>query len=173
MCRCSCQSLTKPQVASNTLSQSRGWDMLCVAGLTGRKDGQPKHHTAFTKYEPFGILPSMAYKDKDKQREAVRRHYEKNRVVMKQRAAIYNKAHRVVVRDYVLAYLKDHPCVDCGEVDPIVLEFDHVRDKVFNISQASGYGLDRIKEEIDKCEVRCANCHRQKTYRQLNYFGKG
>ena len=41
MSRCSCQSLTNPQTKSNNLSQSRGWDMLCVAGLTGRKDGQP------------------------------------------------------------------------------------------------------------------------------------
>ena len=115
----------------------------------------------------------MAYKDKDKQREAVKRHYEKNRVAMIERSAKHKKFHREVVRNYVLSYLNSHPCVDCGESDPIVLEFDHMRDKVFNISEASGYGLDRIKLEIDKCEIRCAHCHRRKTYVQFNRFGKG
>ena len=130
-------------------------------------------HTRFTMYEPSCIFCFMAYKDKDKQREAVRRHYEKNRAAMIERSAIHKKSHRETVRNYVLAYLKDHPCVDCGETDPIVLEFDHLRDKVFNISEASKYGFDRIKEEIDKCEVRCANCHRRKTYLQFKRFGKG
>jgi hypothetical protein len=64
----------------------------------------------------------------------------------------------------VLEYLADHPCADCGESDPIVLEFDHLRDKRANISALTRNGESwRLLEEIAKCEVRCANCHRRIT----------
>jgi hypothetical protein len=65
----------------------------------------------------------------------------------------------------LLAYFLEHPCVDCGETDPVVLEFDHLRDKVANINRlTNGYEWRRIAEEILKCEVVCANCHRRRTY---------
>lgn len=65
---------------------------------------------------------------------------------------------------FLVGYLREHPCVDCGETDPIVLEFDHLRDKKFSI--ASGL-RDRewqsVLDEMAKCEVVCANCHRRRT----------
>lgn len=69
-------------------------------------------------------------------------------------------------RDYVYNYLLEHPCVDCKESDIVVLEFDHVRDtKIDNISSMISFpcNLEKIQEEIDKCEIRCANCHKRKT----------
>lgn len=66
----------------------------------------------------------------------------------------------------VLEYLQKHPCVDCGETDPLVLEFDHVRgEKKYNIADIiRTYGGWRtIMSEIEKCDVRCANCHRRAT----------
>ena len=74
--------------------------------------------------------------------------------------------YRNEVSQYTWNYLATHPRVDCGESDPIVLDFDHVRGKkVAAISTMIGRGfqLERIKEEIEKCEVRCSNCHRRKT----------
>jgi hypothetical protein len=73
---------------------------------------------------------------------------------------------------YVWDYLKNHPCIDCGETDPIVLEFDHIQEKSENISLLIGLraSIDRITKEIAKCEVRCANCHRRKTARELNWY---
>lgn len=73
----------------------------------------------------------------------------------------------------VLVYLSTHPCVDCGESDPIVLEFDH-RDpttKKFDVCTGinHGYSQKAIMEEIPKCDVRCANCHRRKTAEQVGY----
>lgn len=66
---------------------------------------------------------------------------------------------------YVLDYLLTHPCVDCGETDPIVLEFDHLGDKVATVNKLThtGCSIATIQAEIDKCEVRCANDHRRKT----------
>lgn len=73
---------------------------------------------------------------------------------------------------FVFDYLKIHPCVDCGEDDPIVLEFDHLHSKERNISDMvrCSYSIEKIKLEIEKCEVRCANCHRRKTAKQFNWY---
>src|SRR5215217_3936569 len=64
----------------------------------------------------------------------------------------------------LIEYFRTHPCVQCGEPDPVVLEFDHVRDKGFDIGQnLLDYRWEAIVEEIEKCEVVCANCHRRRT----------
>ena len=64
----------------------------------------------------------------------------------------------------IVEYLRAHPCVDCGERDIMVLEFDHQRDKSFNISHGlADKSWSQIELEIDKCEVVCANCHRRRT----------
>jgi len=64
-------------------------------------------------------------------------------------------------------FLSCHPCVDCGITDIRTLEFDHVRGvKKNNVSSLlqSGNCWSTIKQEIDKCEVRCANCHNIRTH---------
>lgn len=60
-------------------------------------------------------------------------------------------------------------CVDCGINNPIVLDFDHLKDKKYNISRMihDGFSWAAIKKEIAKCEVVCANCHRIRTYIRL------
>ncbi len=62
-------------------------------------------------------------------------------------------------------YLGQHPCVDCGESDPVVLQFDHRGEKRTEVSKMlrAGFNWSVIEAEINKCEVRCANCHRRKT----------
>ena len=68
---------------------------------------------------------------------------------------------------YLIAYFLNHPCADCGEADPIVLEFDHLKDKAFNIGASlSGRSWASILDEIAKCDVVCANCHRRRTARR-------
>ena len=63
---------------------------------------------------------------------------------------------------YINKYKSDNGCTDCGETDWRVLEFDHLRDKFMDVSKmvARCFTLDKIREEIEKCEVVCANCHR-------------
>ena len=64
---------------------------------------------------------------------------------------------------YLLSYFAGHPCVACGEADPVVLEFDHLGDKSFNIGRSpADRNWASILAEIEKCEVVCANCHRRR-----------
>ncbi len=69
-------------------------------------------------------------------------------------------------------FLSSHPCVDCGEADPVVLDFDHVRgEKLADVARliAGGYEWAKVKSEIEKCEVRCANCHRRITHKRRRH----
>jgi hypothetical protein len=74
-------------------------------------------------------------------------------------------------REFIFRFLLRNPCVDCGENDPVVLEFDHLKDKIKNVSEmARHFSIDKLREEIEKCEVRCANCHRRKTAYDFNWW---
>jgi hypothetical protein len=90
--------------------------------------------------------------------EANARNYRKNHERETTRLVRQVNARRREVRQKIIDYLSEHPCVDCGERDIVVLEFDHVREKVADVSDyaAGGRSWPRVKAEIDKCEVRCA-----------------
>jgi hypothetical protein len=94
-----------------------------------------------------------------------REYYQKNRDAQKARLLRNVAATRSENRRRIIEYLATHPCVDCGETDIVVLEFDHLNDKVADVSAyaSGGRTWTRIQAEIDKCQVRCANCHRRKT----------
>lgn len=67
----------------------------------------------------------------------------------------------------LLDVLSTRSCVECGENDPIVLEFDHLDrttkcDSIGNLIGRSR-GWAKIQREIDKCQVLCSNCHKLKT----------
>lgn len=88
----------------------------------------------------------------------------------KAKLARSHKHTRLINKYNIWKYLQTHPCVDCGENDPLVLEFDHVRDKSKEISYlVEKCTWTKVEEEIEKCEVRCVNCHRRKTTKQLGW----
>jgi len=74
--------------------------------------------------------------------------------------------------DLIYTYLIDNPCMDCGEKDPTVLEFDHrnPETKLYNISEMPKHKLDSIIKEIEKCDIVCANCHKRRTAKQQNWY---
>jgi len=84
----------------------------------------------------------------------------------------HGKKNKNNLHSYIFDYLTKNSCVDCGESDPIVLEFDHQKDKEFNISDGiiRNMSIKRISDEILKCEVVCANCHKRRTAKTQNWY---
>lgn len=88
-------------------------------------------------------------------------YYQAHRKEHRKTAIKRRKENREKIREYLLS----HPCVDCGETNPVVLEFDHVRGVKRNeVSRFDACSWRIIEAEIYKCDVRCANCHRLATY---------
>ncbi len=109
----------------------------------------------------------MAYKNKKDQAAASKRYYEANKDKVKSRTLIRNKKQNYKNRQYITFIKSLSECVDCGEDNVVVLEFDHIRGvKKNTVSKMANqsYSLITIQKEINKCEVRCANCHRIVTH---------
>lgn len=77
----------------------------------------------------------------------------------------YKKRRTNFMRLWLNGLKEKSGCLDCGIKNPIVLDFDHLRDKKYNVAKMLSHGFSEKKflEEIAKCEVRCSNCHRIKT----------
>ena len=105
----------------------------------------------------------MAYSPAQK-----REWYVANRVQHLAKTKERHAARRNAIRETILKYKQSHPCVDCGETDPVVLDFDHVGEKSFGICSAIPRLIppEKVLVEIEKCEVRCANCHRRMTHKR-------
>ncbi len=81
-----------------------------------------------------------------------------------------NKEMKQRNRKFILEYLLNHPCVDCGESNPLFLDFDHVRGKKkYNVSAMWCNSIKMLKKEIAKCAIRCLKCHRVKTAKELKW----
>lgn len=104
--------------------------------------------------------------------EQRRSHYVRNKAVYIRREMARMKLKRQRNVTGVREYFRSHPCIDCGETDHVVLEFDH-RDpasKIMNIGAMVGHrSWAAILTEIQKCDVRCANCHRRRTALQRGW----
>ena len=106
-----------------------------------------------------------------------KKHYEANKETYKVNIQANREERKIGIEKYLYGYLMANPCVDCGNSDPRVLEFDHKDPelKKCNVSQllTGDYIWDTVFEEIQKCEVRCANCHRIRTQVQFSTFRVG
>ena len=88
-----------------------------------------------------------------------KKHYQKNKPYYLDRNKKLIKGLRALIRE-----LKKKPCADCKVEYPYyVMDFDHRpgEEKVMDVSQIASFGSKKkILEEISKCDVVCANCHR-------------
>ena len=77
------------------------------------------------------------------------------------------------VKDWIYEYKLNHGCIDCGyNLHPMALDFDHQDGKTSNVANLKS--ISAVKEEIKKhnCVIRCANCHRIKTYENQDWIKK-
>jgi hypothetical protein len=79
----------------------------------------------------------------------------------------YHRARRAQALE-MIRKLKSVPCVDCGQTFHYAcMDFDHVRgEKSFNISHRRNSVGQKVLDELAKCDVICANCHRLRTFYQ-------
>lgn len=74
------------------------------------------------------------------------------------------------MRKHLMDLKNSTPCTDCKISYPYyMMEFDHLRDKKHNLANMFlRSGMKKVIEEVAKCEIVCANCHKKRTYDRLN-----
>jgi len=102
-----------------------------------------------------------------------REHYKKNKKYYAKKARVWGKDYRHRAYSYLREQAKDG-CAHCGEQDFRCLQFNHTdpSTKTASISNMirDWKPIPLIKEELDKCEVLCANCHCKVTADQFNWY---
>ena len=106
-----------------------------------------------------------------------RAHYARNRQAYITRNVSNMRVRRRSLKERLWRYVAEQACVDCGERDPLVLDFDHVNTKhkraeIYWLVQST-CSWTLILDEIAKCQVRCANCHRRRTAAQFDWPKRG
>lgn len=102
----------------------------------------------------------MAYKSQEDRAAYGRRHYKKHKRYYIEKSARYRKAQIKWFQEFKATLL----CKICGENDPSCLDFHHRQndDKEHEVSSLINHASrKRILDEIAKCDVLCANCHRK------------
>ncbi len=107
----------------------------------------------------------MPFKDKSKQQAYAREHYSQN----KEKYLESNKRRRQALKDFVKHLKEKTPCLDCGKNYPhYVMDFYHLRDKEFLINKfVTNNNRSGLMSEIQKCQIVCSNCHRERTQNRL------
>lgn len=80
---------------------------------------------------------------------------------------------RWATRDFINSLKSGKPCTDCGgSFPPHCMDYDHrdgSQNKIKDVAAMKTFSRDNVIREIEKCDLVCANCHRERTYqRSLN-----
>ena len=80
----------------------------------------------------------------------------------------YEKEKDLAKREYIRNLKMTNGCMDCGyNLHPEALEFDHTENnKIHSVADliSRHSKMEAIIDEIAKCEIVCANCHRIRTF---------
>jgi hypothetical protein len=85
-----------------------------------------------------------------------------------------NKEHRIklIKNRYeenrkIVDKIKSAPCMDCQlKFKPHQMDFDHLSNKIKDVSKMMLGNTEKLLEEIRKCDLVCANCHRERTFQR-------
>lgn len=123
----------------------------------------PAHQAHNLKVVWFKSHSRNSLKNKEKHRLRQKEWYQKNKTQVKAASKIARSKIRTAINE-----LKNAPCTDCNKSYPFyVMDFDHVRGKKeFDISDLTrvASNWNKIISEVNKCELVCANCHRERTF---------
>lgn len=106
---------------------------------------------------------------KDCAAEYGKQHYKANKALYMQRARTNGKKLIERNRKVIEEYKSSKPCLDCGKIfPPCAMDFDHL-DNTKKISSVcrmmlNSVSLEKLFQEIEKCELVCAVCHRIRTH---------
>ena len=111
--------------------------------------------------------------NKEKISEKKAEYYKLNKEKISEKKAEYYQLNKEKVREqqrecskerksYCIEYLGGK-CVECGTTHN--LQFDHIKreGKKYTIAPKITYKFDNLKEELDKCQLLCYDCHKIKT----------
>ena len=111
-----------------------------------------------------------SHKDPEKRRESHRKYmrdwYQKN----KSKQLKYNKSVKKAYKAWWKEYKATLSCNRCGENHPATIDFHHKnpaekKTSVYELTN-NNMGRERVMEEVAKCEVLCANCHRKEHWEE-------
>ena len=112
----------------------------------------------------------MPYKDPEKQKNAQKDWYDKNKTLTLQRSNSSRNKRRDIVREIK----ESSPCKDCNTLYPYyVMQFDNIDSstKIANVNQLlSSKSLQSALDEIEKCDLVCANCHSTRTWKRQHGY---
>lgn len=131
--------------------------------------------------EPYSKQYRENHKGENAERNRIWR--ETNIEYLLEQGRKYREGHKEELREYAINFraqrafeiktliheIKNMPCIDCLEYySSYVMDFDHIdpKTKKGNVSKMAGktHKIEDIIDEMNKCEIRCANCHRDKTH---------
>ncbi len=133
-----------------------------------KKEGHPRWGKKWNEEERKKISVGHQ-KNKEKENvdgivSAVRDNYEKNKdkMFVFEAKKQFRESHlRRITKLYQLKQASGGKCVDCGEINLCILEFDHLGNKTGNVLSVK---IDEMETEAKKCVLRCRNCHAAKSH---------
>jgi hypothetical protein len=99
--------------------------------------------------------------------------FHKNRNIKQRKRKLDLQKQRIkLIREFIITHLKNCECKICGEKRLPTLDFHHLNGKSFNVSDGikNGFSINKIENEMKKCEILCSNCHRMETSKQFDWY---